>query len=160
MALNHSFEFLSHYLYLLGALQQISSPRRQSRIFGNAILKNFIVLYHVKIWWPNDAQRTLNFWYVVCNKHDNKPAKIKRSPVVFRNLWPRNAGADSLSGPGPNKFKIRRTQTRITWTARLLSGCILSSSVLVRVGPGPSRSKISFLFRDRPVGILGSLIDY
>ena len=30
------------------------------------------------------------------NKHDNKPAKIRRIPVRSRNLWPKNADADSL----------------------------------------------------------------
>ena len=39
MALNHSIEILSYYLYLLGALQRILSPRRKSRIFEYAILK-------------------------------------------------------------------------------------------------------------------------
>ena len=70
-------------------------PALKSRIFGNAILKNFTVLYHVKFWWPNDAQWTLDFWYVVCNKHFNKPAK---NQTLSRNLWPKNALADSLGG--------------------------------------------------------------
>ena len=69
MALNHSFEFLSHYLYLLGALQRISSPRRQSRIFGNAILKKFTVLYHVNFFQPVGARWKLILGYMVNNDH-------------------------------------------------------------------------------------------
>ena len=58
-------------------------PAMKSRIFEIAILKNSTVLYHVKIWWPNGAQWSLNFWYVVCNKHDNKPAKNQTLSRAF-----------------------------------------------------------------------------
>ena len=71
-------------------------PALKSRIFEIAILKKSTVLYHVKIWWPNDAEWSLNFWCVVWNKHNNKSAKIRRFPALFWHFWPKNADADSL----------------------------------------------------------------
>ena len=51
-------------------------------------LKNFTVLYHVKISWLGLPRIILDFWYVVCTKHDYKPAK---NQTLSWNLWSKNA---------------------------------------------------------------------
>ena len=58
-------------------------PALKSRIFEIAILKISTVLYHVKISWLGSTRITLDFWYVVCNKHLNKPAKNQASSRGF-----------------------------------------------------------------------------
>ena len=70
-------------LIACGSFMANFEPALKSRIFEIAILKISTVLYHVKISWLGSTRITLDFWYVVCNKHLNKPAKNQASSRGF-----------------------------------------------------------------------------
>ena len=92
-------------------------PALKSRIFEIAILKISTVLYHVKISWLGSTRITLDFWYVVCNKHLNKPAKIQAGSRGLPEFMAKKRSRGQPSSRGENG----RSRAGFEITTKILS---------------------------------------